>query len=728
MNAWQASQTPPNRIHPDDLDLRALLGPIPDAAAALVLWHDADSVLLRWSALHELLAGSPEQADTRAAQVPSVEPVEPIEPVDPARARNDRILTWYDEHEASRPEVAALDRVRLAKLAHASAEAASAVRSYLAATGAGSVSEELAEEISRVLTGDAHQPESVIATTELPATPPTDAAQQPDVFFADPGIFVEFDWDHWVETAEPGSIRVTTTGDGQLLTWPTVTDQPCVLYRVVSSPLTWATMAPDLATLVGVTDRPMARTTLRAESAVAYLSVFAHGGTDQASARAAQPRLIATGQIVWPPTNFRLREDAARHVTAVFTVPPGAHVEVQRRLATEPPGYSPARRLAASATVANTGFIDPAPPLAVDVVYAVYSSIELPGGQNEFSDPVEQRIRVVPDPAPLQLTVTEAEPGFYDLSWPTPGFGSVEVYMRETALEPGFADAVRSRGQLEQQGLTDDFRVLYPPLTEGGREVIRGCASARNRVRTYFVLAHVVDEERIGIGSAVAKVFVPPPGSAEIIERVDSEIVTFAWPKGVGKVEVFQGPRGQLDLDPAANEPLMSLTEADYMNKGGLHFADSLPPNGCSLHLYGVVFTPEPLRSVPVILDYPGIIRVEYRLVRVGPNGNEVPPNQPAAGLRVEIRSDEMLQNVQMCLVQHPNRLPLHPQDSGARLLAAQAVSITRGTVGVAFTAPLGGSPGWVRLFVSSLDEAGSIAILDPDPTYLYYAQQVTHT
>lgn len=740
---WQGEQSLINRIDDRDALLYAALGPLSDVGVQQVLWNDPDAFQLRWSVLRDLFTADPTSGTVTEALAPphatpeptpitqadpEPEPVapvpeqhqpepepQPVTPVDPGQLRTERVLAWHAEGAGSRPEVAALDAKHLAKLGHARAETPDAVQAYLTATRGGAVDDALVLEITGVLRG-----ESLDAVDDAPvgvpaAMPVVEAPARRD-FMADPGQFAPFDWDNFAEVdpAAVAPLSVNAVEDSYMLRWDDAdSGAGHTLYRVLSAPDGWALMSPDLAQLVGVTDQTVAATSLYPTSAVTYLSVFVNSGPDETTARAAQPSVHAKGQIIWPPTQFRVDVDAVGRVVGKFTAPPGAHVEVQRRLATDFPGYNPARRLSANATVASTGFVDGAPPLAQDVVYAVYTSTTLPTGETVSSLPVEQTIRVTPPPAPPQLQVTRSDTGFYDLSWTAPQFGTVEIFMLGESLPPGFADEVRTRGQLEGEKLTSEAMLLYPVLSEGDRQVMRGCSSNPDWVQTHFFAAHVVDEDHIGIGAAVKQVVVPAPTHMELIERVDSEIITFAWPKGVGLLEVYRGPRGSDGLDLTVNEPMMSLTEDAYFRMGGMHLTDTLPPNGCSLHLYGVVYTPEALRSDPVTIDYPGIVRVRYRLVWVGANGAQV-TRPEAVGLRVEIHSDETLQGVQMSLVSHPNRLPLHPQEVGGSLIAAEMVSVNAYSTGVAFSLPVTAVTGWVRLFVTNIEQAGQYAILDP--------------
>ena len=747
IRTWQAAQSPSGRISDSDAELIAALGPLSDGGAGWVLWSDSDSLMMRWSELRtvfsveaELTPPVPSEthsdatpefvSPSPAADLDGIPPMyagdgqfqgeitrisdEPAEPVDPIQVRTERILAWYAEHQSERADVAALDEKSLAKLGRARAETSGAVRAFLSANRGGAVTEALAEEITGVLAGRARQ--ALIPEAEVPVslTPPAAASLVPG-FFAEPGVFSDFDWDNFVEVdaASVPNLTIIRRSDKLMLSWSPDDSPGTSIYRVVCSPDSWALMSPDGAQLVGATDQTTVETQLPARSVVTYLTVFVNNGADETTARSGQPRVHAKGQVVWPPTDVRVEVDPVRRVVGKFEVPLNAQIEVQRRLSTGFAGYDPARRLSGQATVTNTGFVDPSPPLAVDVIYAVFTSTTLPTGETISSEPVERTVKVVPPPQPPELSVTHSSPGFYDLAWDPPGFGVVEVYMRNEPLPPGFIDEVRSRAQLEDQQLKGESMLLYPVVNESGRQVMRGCSSNPEWVQTHFTVAHVVDEDHIGLAPSVSQVVVPPPTHVAVIERVDSEIVTFAWPRGVGLVEIYRGPRGSEALDLSVNDPMMSLTEDAYFRMGGMHLTDTLPPNGCSLHLYGVVYTPQALRSEPVILDYPGIVRVRYRLVWLGANG-AVAEQGSAAALRVEVYSDETLQGVQMSLVSHPNRLPLHPQEVGGSLVAAETVSVNANTTGVAFQLPANSVTGWVRVFVTSVDQAGQYALLDP--------------
>jgi len=350
------------------------------------------------------------------------------------------------------------------------------------------------------------------------------------------------------------------------------------------------------------------------------------------------------------------------------------------------------------------------------VVYAAYSVVVLPNHVEVVSDPAIAHARVVPDPLSVGLTVepSATDPGAYDLSWVRPDFGRVDVYVTEHQPPTGLGDETRTAEVVETAGLDRHALVNYPVRTEGDRDVIRGFVLDPDWVRGHFVAVHRIAPEAVRVGPVHAVVRPRPPGFPLLIERVDATLVTFAWPRGVTAVHVYQGPRGHAELDPDLTEPLVSLTADEYERYGGVRLAN-LPSSGCTLYLCGVVFEQaRPVRSEPTVVDYPGIARLWYRLEAVTAQGLTPSPEGAPEGYRLVVRSDAPLQNLPLVLVAHPSRLPLHPREG--RIVHDQVVSLPpRVDTALGWLPAAPGGSAVVRLFVNQPPaECGRVAVLDP--------------
>ena len=535
----------------------------------------------------------------------------------------------------------------------------------------------------------------------------------------DPGTFADFDWAQAdvSGTKEAGQIQAQVSANGVSLRWrPPSGSGQVTLFRVVQSSENWPSLAPETGTLVGVTTETNVTADLTSTSAVTYLAVWANSGRDELEARTSQPILVAVGEVLWPPTELSATVTPGDEVVASFVARSGpARVEVQRTEGTGTVTYDPIRALPSS-DVLPTGFVDRQPPVGVPLTYCAYTVAKLPDERQLVSAPAQTTAYVLPRPESIALAVTpvEGRSGAYDISWSAPDFGRVDIYLCHTQPPTGLSDATRSEEVIARAGLTPDRRLKNPPMQSGRRMTINSCQVDPNWVRGYFVAVHVVTPEAVAVGPIVSVVRPRAPKHLILIERVDSQIVLFAWPEGVRMVEAYQGPRGQNSLDPIASQAIASLTEEEYVRMGGLHITHPLPPNGCTLHLFGVIYDEgQPRRSTGATLEYPGMTRVHYDLLPVWPEGSQPLTGAQPLGFRVVVRSDDVVHGAPFSLVQNPTRLPLHPHDG--RHVQNVVVSLTPNIETEVATLQAGQQCGFVRLFLAKPPiECGSIAVLDP--------------
>src|SRR5699024_2186588 len=115
--------------------------------------------------------------------------------------------------------------------------------------------------------------------------------------------------------------------------------------RVVQSADTWPTGAPEMASLVGVTQTTAGSVPLRPRGNVTYLAVWANQGRSVLEASQTQPVLIGFSEIVWPPGHLTVNVTADKAVAAAWRAPEGSRVEVQRFPHGVPIHYDQARLL-----------------------------------------------------------------------------------------------------------------------------------------------------------------------------------------------------------------------------------------------------------------------------------------------------------------------------------------------------------------------------------------------
>lgn len=733
LSTWASGLGPTARPAPEDLDVLAALGPIADLVRSQVLWANKDAIEAQWgSGLREILTTG---AAPRPPQVPVETPHDAVpnapqavtEELDPSspQGRLQRLRAWASA-ESGRPEVAALPPELLQIVAFQNLNSADDVVARCAGLTI-PMDAGLARDLAAVVS---ERP----APERQPEKAETVAASE---WLASPGVFAGVDWSTFGE----GQIRPVTplliraVEGGTSLVWQDPADLGRVrIFRVVASPDTWPALDPSQAEPVGVTLSTSVTTPLVATSAATFIGVWCHAGQDEVAARSAAPVFVAQGQVVWPPRRLSLQVTPRKTVAATFHVPPGATIQVQRFGAGSKPRFNQAAALDPSVLVGN-GFVDPHPPVG-EVSYAVYASVRLGDGSLEWSEPVvgTVTVRVRPTSLPLTVSPNGMSPGTYDISWETPEHGAVEVFLSPSAPPAGLSEETRTREIIRSQGLTPDRLLPYPTLTLGDTTVIQGVAIPDEWARAYFVAAHVVADDAVGVGPTVSLVLPRPPRNPELIERVDTQIITFAWPAAAAQskdadviVEVHQGPRHSQELDVERSQPIVSMTHEQYVLLGGIHLTRTLPPNGCSLHLFGVIYERgRPRRSHGVALDYPGITRVAYDIVAVRQDGQPAVSADDLAGYAITVMSNEVLDAAHFVVVYHSQRLPLSPNEPGASELLSELRPLTANVAQTLGHLTPGPHLGFVRLFYSPPDrrDCARVAVIDPNPANLWRGVQ----
>ena len=707
---------------PRDLDMWAYLDVRRRDIAEHILWENRSALLAAFDALLPALGGEEEQT-VGTQDVAAPQPSAPPPPAGP-RQRYNALVEWRGLH--SEAEVTALSDQDLARLASTDAVTRDEVVAAAPRLTAQAVVHRHATELSRVLGGGQESdPPPAPLEEAAPAAPATPAAverlPEPESTELYPPFppesvtrFAPYQWGTTPAVAR-GHVLADLDGDAVTMSWSPLPGEGVTLYRVVESSSTGPRGAPEVGGGQLLVTRATAGTlALRSSQAVSYLAVWANQGNTALEAAHAQPQLIGVSEIVWPPRIASAQVGSDRTVAALLTAPSGSRVEVQRFLKGEPVRYDTTREID-RAHVNTQGFRDLTPPMGEDLVYAAFCVGELSDGSSRVSVPATVEALVLPEVQQVQVQVrpSDTTPGAYDISWLRPPHGRVVLFATPERPPVGLEDEPRTAEIIEGQGLTAEYQVNYPPSDLGGVMMISGFAVDPSWVRAHFVAVHWVSDDALWVGPTVSMVTPHAPGYAQIVERVDAQVITFAWPEGVTVVQAHQGPRG-MSVDPATSEPIAQLTRDEYVRTGGMRITRTLPPNGCAIDLFGVVYLDgRPIFSDPAPLDYPGITRLRYRVTPYGHDGAPAAPDAYPAGYRIHAEVDDELHGTPLAVVGNLTRLPLHPQDG--RMLAQQVVSLPSGQQTYVMDVPAGQTPAYIRLFVNRpAAECGTVAVLDP--------------
>lgn len=704
-------------------------------------------------------------AETRPMpETPSAETPAAAASADPqAEARFEALRSWRAAQLArNREGVSALKEFKLRGIARMTSLSRDQVRSMLSAGEA-----QFADEIGDVLDGVGQPAGSAAAVDEAvpaPVTPPArEPEREPVAAPAEPRIFeaaspsprpagsdstaagpVEASGFAPYALIPAGNATVQLAGVQTpdlsfAFSWaafagaPGETPQNVTIYRVVSSD-EFAPYTPDLADVVGATTQLTLRDERPFTTAVRHVQVWANGGADEASARAAQPALHATGAFVAQPRDIEIREDEGR-VIGQWTVWPGTSRVLVYRVPVSRAAHglsNPQYQIMTESTNLG-GFVDTQAERGARYLYAIVAEAAV-DGVTQQSLPTPRDVLVSDVLEPVRDLRIEAHGGDddrrFDLAWTAPAGGQVVVYRTEQPPQPGADREPLPEGSLVQTLLADGDRLAHP--IEVGEEGARGMTDVpwpRTWTRAYFTPVTLLGGQAF-VGTTVSHAGPRSIKAAKIVERVTKQILTFAWPEGAASVQIYGSAPGRSAVDAIAQSRALEVSLEQYKQAGGFTFPSPLPTKGYDVHLVPVAFhNGNSVQGAPTTVSYPGLTRLRYDL--------EVNRNimRQVTGVTFSVHavSESVDRPVVCVLVHNPERFPLSMSDGVALTVAAEELggmpvrraqlpNVQRDAPGIAWRTPSdtwkaesGGATGYVRLFVEvPADALGSVALLDP--------------
>ncbi|WP_430331814.1 hypothetical protein [Rhodococcus sp. ACT016] len=586
---------------------------------------------------------------------------------------------------------------------------------------------DLAGDVATVL---ATHPSAGGDADAAPTTRDTTAAARPDTAaddLLDLGSDDFCEYEHRESDVVPGPLTITRQpGGGHRIEWEPVTDSagPTVIYRVVANEQHRA-YKPEAGRLVGVTSGQRVVDTAPPASAVRYVQVWCHAGTDLRDAAERQPVLIAEGQILSPVVDVLVQEDEGTVIGQWAAWPGTARVRVLRiPLDGLTPPDTADNRHRILATEANLGgFVDPDAERGRRYHYRAVGEIEV-DGRTLLSPPAEAEVTVsVVLESVTDLSVQTHGAGTetrFDLAWTSPMAGTVRMYRTETAPKAGLGHEALAEAALEVSGgLPAAARLVHPVVPgDAGVRQMTNVSWPRDWVRAYFTPVTVLDE-KVQVGTTVAATRpLPAVHDVRIIERNTEQVLTFPWPAGAASVSVHLSQRDVPADHVVEQRPEAEISRSLYDRDGGLHLPKPLPAHGCSVHVVPVAYTAgERIVGVPTTVDYPGLVRIWYD-VTAQSDGSAV-----AIRLAAELETDSA---PPFMLVHNATRLPLSkrdghplevrashvPQESAARSFHPQRLG---GVGGESWVADVSNLTGYIRVFADVDPDKGKlIALIDP--------------
>lgn len=418
----------------------------------------------------------------------------------------------------------------------------------------------------------------------------------------------------------PETIKATKTLDGsRRYSWePGAAEGAVKIYRLISGDET-APYTPDQADVIAITTEPHALDARAFSTAVRYVQVWCHTGRDRLDAMTSQPSLHATMEVVAEVPAVDIREDEGR-IIGQWTALPGTQKVQIFRIPANRAAFSsgdPAYRIHADGTNLG-GFVDAQAERGAAYVYQVHAEAAV-YEQTLLSAPAVVPITVSAVLLPVEdLTVSvnadeDTDTVLVDLRWKIPPGGRVDIYRTATPPPAGIELKPLEEAILDQGGLRPEFRLAHPIEPADGTAAMLNVPWPVQWTRTYFTPVTVLDG-RAHVGASRVSTRPTRIRNAKVVERVDSQILTFEWPDGADAVMVYRGVTGQGPENALAGQPL-EISHSAYNQRGGMYFPATLPAEGCDLHLVPVSFEAgNRVAGSVTTVNYPWIMRVGYRV------------------------------------------------------------------------------------------------------------------
>ncbi len=534
--------------------------------------------------------------------------------------------------------------------------------------------------------------------------------------------------------AAPGPIRVTPINGGRRLSFdPFVPDSgKMVIYRVVAADGSYP-RKPEAGDLVGVTTGLSVEDMLGFRAAVRTYQVWCHVGVDQEDAVRNNPHLLARGHQVSPVSEFEIHISEGR-ISGEWTAFPGASRVRVDRVPMDGTAGSDHRQYEICRGEPNLeGFADWAAEPGRRYLYKAYAEVSV-DGVKQLSDPLEEEVSV-----PVSLTAVEdlaltpngVDLARIDMTWTAPPIGRVRLYWASARPRADLGqqrDLTKSALQIVE-GFREENRIKGPTdKLEGGKARMAGVTWPQDWPRVYITpVTELGEQVRVG-ATRVETRQLPAVNNAEIVERYDTEMVTFGWPSEAASVLVYVGSTtAAVEEIIERNSPVEEIWRTKYERDGGITFDRRLEEKGCTVVLVPVNYSQrEAVQGQPTALSYPGLHRIRYDLAKL--TGD---PTRYLAELHLT-NSLDIDSPITLTMVNRLDRLPLSATDGdlvyfvprgggehspqfyipelkkGPRWATGWCVDLTR-------------PRGYFRLFISSqADPTRKYALSDPPIADLY--------
>ncbi|MFL6162060.1 MAG: TRAFAC clade GTPase domain-containing protein [Jatrophihabitantaceae bacterium] len=289
------------------------------------------------------------------------------------------------------------------------------------------------------------------------------------------------------------------------------------------------------------------------------------------------------------------------------------------------------------------------------------------------------------------------------LRYSQPSAGRVVIMQSVTMPTMVQNTRLLSEEQLATLSLGTPVARMPVPTAEAERLIANVPIQVTKHTSHYFTPVTYGTGEGV-VGRSIAVHHVAPVRDAEIIDRIDYQILRFAWPAGAMKVAYQVATLGATVEDPAGWK---YCERRNYDEFGGIRLP--LPDTGARLFVRGVRGS-ESVGALG-IADYRGRYVLRYRFDPV------------ASGKRVlKVLSESQLSGLYVEIQHHPEHWPTASTQDAEPAVGTTIASLPfnreiRAGELTAVSEELAFEPGYVRAFIVPQDpENRPVMVVDPDP------------
>ncbi len=387
------------------------------------------------------------------------------------------------------------------------------------------------------------------------------------------------------------------------LWWPELEHEPndVVFYRVVADDSEMVA-SPDAGDTLVYTKGTAYRDNNPGEAGLRHYAVWAYKGTDLRELVNSQPVFMGDTAVVFPPVNVRVSTIKGAIQVSWDLLPGHSSAMVYACRDSEKELLSP--RFEQDVDSSGRKATIPVQESGQTIVISLLGQAEFHGATEQSQDEVavQRSVKLASELEKLELSRCERRSEYghdsIEVDWYSPKSGEVNIYLTPTAppadlttsavpktyVESALSSAFTETRGISEAGSFQTVTMTWPP----------------DWYEVYITPVNFNDADAwVGESKVLQRVQSIEDDQFRLIERVESQLITFDWPKGATAVEYF------------TNREHDQIREEDYDLQGGIRL--HLDQHGDTVRLKPyAVFAGKRTEGEERVIQYEGLRPVTY--------------------------------------------------------------------------------------------------------------------